>query len=306
VLSRWIPVLAATLVARSVLAAPADALDALDVHVVGALPFSRDELVAALRARLGPDAGTTVAVAMTVTVTATADGAIIASGGRERSVSLGHSDGPAAARLVALEAIDLLATDAATSLPPVAAPPASPAAPAHVVVASREPDVDTIVELAPARPADRSGTMLLGTAALWGSTGGAIAGGSIDMTPFAILDVPISVEIGGGQLVGGSLRQLDAATFRVSAGVRLSALELRGGVTIMPIVVGDGGGDFTALVGANASARVHIPLDRAMSLVLAAGLDVYADETRYTQYPMATVTTPWLAPWFAGGLEIRP
>lgn len=113
------------------------------------------------------------------------------------------------------------------------------------------------------------------------------------------------VDVGGGELIDGNLK-LSNAVLRVGGGVRTGDVELRAGLTLAPIWVGNGAGDSTVLVGAGASARLRVPIASGVRLVVAAGADAFATRTEYALAGMSTIATPWLAPWVAAGFEVTP
>ena len=223
-------------------------------------PFSADDLVAALRVRL-PAAGAPVAVH----VSAAAGGRVtVAIGDTARDVELAGRSGPDAARLVALEIVDLAFDDLAVV-----------------------PHADPPRELAVA---------VLGSATAWTST---LAGGN--------LDIALSrgrwlgaLEVAGVERVSGDLG-ITSVPVRLSGGLRFEQLELRAGAVIAPVWVSNGAGDQTMLLGATASARMHV----GARLIVAVGLDAYGTQTKY-ELGMTTVTTPWIAPWIAAGMELVP
>lgn len=260
--------------------------DRLVVELDGDAPFSASELDTALRVRLD-SSGEGVRV-----MAYAHDGAVtIAIGGRTRNVALNGQTGPAAARVVALAAIDLV-------LPDLASAP----------VATRDPDTidDWMVHgiTATRREAPPQLTVaVLGGAGMWS---GAMASGSVEVSsPIGKGHTVMALELGGGHMFGGGL-DLTAGLVRASIGMRRGAIELRGGATLAPITVGDGQGDSTVLFGAGVSARVRVPLFSTTNLVVAGGADAFATRTEYTRIDMPTYSTPWFAPWVAIGVEATP
>ncbi|HEX7699923.1 MAG TPA: hypothetical protein VF403_04350, partial [Kofleriaceae bacterium] len=114
-----------------------------------------------------------------------------------------------------------------------------------------------------------------------------------------------AIELGGGQLVNSSVK-LTAGVIRPSVGMRMASglLELRGGLTVVPLMVTTGVGDHTVLFGAGASARLRVPVVDGVRGVLAVGIDAFANRTQYQVVGMPTVATPQLAPWVAAGVEV--
>jgi len=239
----------------------------IDVDAAGA-PFEARELVAAIRVRTAVEGAP-----VHVHVTSTDHGVRVSARGGVREVALAGLTGTAAARLVALVANDLL------------------------------DDSVTLVEHQPAiaAPAPARSFGVFGAAAGWD---GVLGGLSIDYA------MPrdrwlAAIEVGGGELVSGSMK-LTAGVIRPSVGVRMASglLELRGGLTVVPLMVTTGVGDRTVLFGAGASARVRVPVGDGVRGVLAVGIDAFANTTEYQVLGMPTMATPQLAPWVAAGVEV--
>lgn len=256
-------------------AQPASAERSIVADVAATAPFDARELTAALRVRLVRDgAPVTVRVLATpagvrVEVSST-EGAIVRQGARD--VALDGLRGPTAARLVALAADDLMLEDLA--MPPAEA--RSVAAASHTIGA-------------------------LGAAAAWdGPLGGVTFDVARARGPWVV-----ALDVGGATLVGGAIG-LNAAVIRFSAGLRASWFELRAGATFAPLIVSDGAGDRTVLVGGGASARLRVPLGDGLHAVFAAGGDVFATRTQYLVGGMPALATPRVAPWFGAGLEVSP
>ena len=200
------------------------------VEVADDAPFTRDQLRDALRVRLG-DRGGSVRVRRTV------HGVAITAGTGERDVPLGERAGADAARVVALAAVDLL-------LPDLATPP------------------DELLHIQPNPTPAQPRSFTIGAYAGASMWSGALAGASLDLTlPFAEHGL-LALEIGGGKLVSSRL-DLTTGLMRASAGVRVGALELRGGVTLVPLSVADGVGDTTVLAGVGAG-LAPIPVARKL------------------------------------------
>jgi hypothetical protein len=241
-------------------------------------PFAASDLAAAIRVRVPSDGAS-----IRVRIITTERGVQIAAAGGVREIELLGLRGPAAARLVALAADDLLPDDLA--LVPVERAPGNVA-------------VRTAARPAPAR-ADRTGLAVLGAMAAWD---GVLGGLAFDATRARGRGL-VALELGGGQLVNSQIH-LTAAVLRVGAGVRAGILEARLGLTAVPVVVTNGVGDQTVLLGGNASARARIPLAPAVFAIVAAGADVMATRTVYRFLGIPAMTTPWFAPWLAAGVEI--
>ena len=202
-----------------------------------------------------------------VRVVATERGVQVAVRGSVRDVDLAGLHGVEAARLVALAADDLMLDDLAS---------------APAVAAKRE-----TVRLG-----------LVGGVAAWDS---ALPGIAVDLA------LPrgswlAALEVGGARLAGTV--DVTAAVIRMSAGVGGRWYELRGGLTLVPLVVTSGLGDQTVLIGAGASGRVFAPLYDGVRGVLAAGVDVFATRTEYRLAGVTALATPRSSPWLAAGVEV--
>jgi len=203
-----------------------------------------------------------------VRVTPTSTGVRIETRGERREVELAGLHGEDAARMVALAADDLLVDDLA--LPPVP----------HG--AARRP-----IELG-----------LTGAVAGWdGLLGGMMVDLAVPRDGYAW-----TLEAGVAEPVNSALA-LTAGVVRVGPALRAGVFELRGGLTLAPLFVESGIGDRTVLVGANASVRMRVELATGTWAILAGGVDAFATHTRY-QLDTMTIATPWVAPWFAAGVEV--
>jgi hypothetical protein len=255
----------------------AEAERAVFAEVPATAPFDAAQLTEALRLRLPAD-GEPVRVRVAIIAVASGGAGVrIEARGNAREVALGGLIGAAAARLVALAADDLLLDDLA--IEPVASRALMP------------------IESSRARPT----IGVLGGAAAWQS---ALGGVQIDIA------LPrdawlFAIEAGGATLIDGPLG-LTAAVVRLGGGVRLGALELRAGATLAPVIVSEGAGDQTILLGAGASARLRLPLSSSVRVVVATGGDVFATRTTYVRDGMQVLTTPRAAPWLAVGMEVTP
>jgi hypothetical protein len=240
----------------------------IDVDATGA-PFEARDLVAAIRVRAAIEGAP-----VHLLVTSIDHGVRVAARGGVREVDLNGLTGTAAARLVALAANDLFLDDLAMA---------------------------PLAEHRPAVMAAPPSLGVLGAAAGWGGVLGDL---SIDFV------VPrdgwlAAIELGGGQLVNSSVK-LTAGVIRPSVGMRMASglLELRGGLTVVPLMVSTGVGDRTVLFGAGASARLRVPVSEGVRGVLAVGIDAFANRTQYQVIGMPTVATPQIAPWVAAGVEV--
>jgi hypothetical protein len=264
--SPWI--VAALVVTCAVRRAQADRSIVVDEAMSG--PFAPQDLAAAIRVRIAA-AGSPVRIL----VTPTATGVRIETRGETREVALGELRGPDAARMVALVANDLLVDDLAAPAPPM---------------------LEIHGELRATH--SRAELGVLGAVSGWD---GMLGGLSLDLA------IPrgawaMTFEAGGGVLAESTLHVL-AGNVRIDPALRIDGFELRAGATLAPLLVTNGAGDQTVLVGGNASMRVRLGLSADLHAVLAAGVDAYATRTQY-QLAAMTIATPWLAPWVAAGLEV--
>jgi hypothetical protein len=248
----------------------AQAERAIVVDEASQAPFAPQELAAAIRVRIASDGSP-----VRIRVTPTATGVRIETRGETRDVALGELRGADAARMVALVANDLLVDDLAAPAPPL---------------------VEMRGEVRAAHPPAELG--VLGAVSGWD---GMLGGLSLDLA------IPrgawaMTFEAGGGVLVQSTLHVL-AGNVRIDPALRIDGFELRAGATLAPLLVTNGAGDQTVLVGGNASVRMRLGLSAGIHAVLAAGVDAYATHTQY-QLETMTIATPWLAPWVAAGIEV--
>ncbi len=203
-----------------------------------------------------------------VRVTATDDAVRVEAGGTARDLELGGRRGADAARLVAIAASDLVLDDLAAT---------------------------------PPRPPPTFALAALGGASAFTGT---LAGGALDFTlgggPWLF-----DGSVGGGALVSGPIHG-DDVVVRIGGGYRIGWLDLIASATFAPLIVSDGAGDVTVLVGAGATARLRIPIAERVHAIIAAGADVFATRTEYTSSGAAVTETPLVAPWVAAGVELAP
>lgn len=244
---------------------------AIAIEVPAGAPFNADELRRALAVRIPRDGAP-----VELDVALATNGVVqVVAGERVREVDVADLHGEAAARLVALAASDLVLDDFAAMPPPT----------------------DTTSGSA------RRSAITLGALGVVSSWPDALAGVAVDVTLPASTTL-LAVEVGGATLVGADLR-MTAMTARLAGGVRPhERLELRAGLTLVPIFVADGIGDRTVLVGGHASARARLPLLPGVHAVFAAGADLFATRTEYRASGMTVLATPRFAPSFAVGIEV--
>lgn len=189
----------------------------------------------------------------------------IAIGDTTRDVELGGRTGAEAARLVALAIVDLALDDLA--MPPPIEARGAPVA-VHLAV--------------------------LGSATAWSDVL-AGAAGELAVGRDSWLG---SLEVAAATRVVGNLHAANVVV-RAQAGVRSGPFVIRAGGVIAPVWVSAGDGDQVTLVGATASVKVRF----GGHFVAAAGADAFTTQTTY-RLGMATITTPWVAPWVDVGMEL--
>lgn len=251
--------------------------DAPPIDVDPGVPIDPGQVYVALRGRM-PDASAGVRVR----IEAIPDGVVIAVAGRRREVQLAGRTGADAARLVALAMLDLLDEPAAPEQPPV---------PDHSAVDE--------VDAAPAPRPPRIEVGVLGGASQWG---GALATAGIDVVVPAGGHL-FAIDAAVGRLVTGDL-PLDTGLVRASIVGRAGVLEARGSLVVAPVLVDEGTGDTTLLVGFGANVGVRMPVTDGVRFVIAAGADVFPMRTEYSRLGMMVAATPWLAPWATLGFEV--
>ncbi len=250
----------------AMLGAPAAAERTIVVDIAANGPFTATELTEALRVRVSP-----TGAPLHIRVTTTDDAVRIDAGGTARDLELGGRRGVDAARLVAIAASDLALDNLAATPPP------------------------------PPRPPPTFAIGALGGASAFTGT---LAGGALDFTlgggPWLF-----DGSVGGGALVDGPIHG-DDVIVRIGGGYRIGWLDVIASATFAPLIVSDGAGDVTVLLGAGASARLRIPIAERVHAIIAAGADVFATRTEYTSVGADVTETPLVAPWVAAGVELAP
>ena len=236
------------------------------------VPFEAGQIEVALRGRLDAVAD----VPPTVHIVARAWGVEIQVASLHREVALDGRTGSDAARLVALAMLDLL----------------------------EQPAAETVDDVALPEPAPRSPSLELsayGGAAMWTHTLTSLGAGVVVPAGSHLF----AIDAAAGRLSSGDF-QLTTATLRVAAVARTGPLEARGGLVVAPLFVSEGDGDTTVLFGLGGSVAYRAGVGERVRLVMRAGADFYATRTEYTNMGVPAASTPWLAPWFALGIEVTP
>jgi hypothetical protein len=248
-----------------------------DVELVcsGQLPFSRAEMVSALRARR-PLLGTI----STVEVRAEEDGRTrVRVGAAEREVEWGGRTGEDAARLAAVLVLDLVRAEAPITVSSPAAP--APAAPARSLR----------VGLTLQSPFDGSGT----AAHLEPTLDLAVGVGR----SFAAFVAAGYRRVGGP---GAGALQMDEVPLRAGLAYRRRWLELRVHGLGRPYTLAGAGTYQGTLWGGGASAAGRWAVSARLAVVLAAGLDVSRTRMIFSVEQQPVLQTAWLAPWLGAGL----
>ena len=242
----------------------------------GAVPFSSADLVQALLARLSPDGE---AGPPRVQVAPADAGTVdVQVGDRSRRVTLGERNGPAAARVVALVIAELMSGG-----PEVESEDAGDAA------APVSPVVTVSAPAAPAPPADGPPSRLYITSGL------AKGAGSEELLA-GTLDVDLAVPVGRGGLRlapsaglvymptrnAGTWGEVSfaSASARVLAGGSWGVVDLFGGPFLAPHTIRGATQNTGVLFGAEALARVAIPLSQRTRLVFATRVHAYGNRVR--------------------------
>jgi hypothetical protein len=251
---------------------------ALGLRVSGPLPFSQAELHEALALR--------VRAAVPVEVVAGPAGeAIVRVGDKERTVDLGDSHGPAAARRVALAVADL-----ATDVDPLPAP----------AIRSAALPRDSTTRLA----------LLAGPAAgsnLDGVRFQAALDGRLRLLRGLGLFASAGYSPGPDATIDGIAVSLRSVPLRLGLGWQAGAFELRVGAVATPYWLD---GMMTSrsgvVAGGGLAALYAIDLAPNLDLVLAGGADAFANRDDFTIHGTSAVATSRVATWAALGLGWRP
>jgi len=274
-----------------------------------ALPFSDAEIQRALLARLPPPGGDLGEAGLPpVEVEPAAAGAVtVHVGPRSRLVTVGKRLGADAARVVALVIADLVSEDTETTSTADAA-----AAPSVTVAGppiAPPPRVDVVVG-PPREPTPRVHRLSL--------TAGAAKGTGDEEPLTRTLDLDLVLPLGDGPLrfapsVGLTLMptrnsgNVAAASFtggvvRALGGASFRNVDLLAGPVVSPYGIG-GATQYTGvLFGAEALARLTLPIWDRLRLVGAARVDAFADRARVHFADGSTFATPWLQLGLAVGV----
>jgi hypothetical protein len=242
-----------------------------------AVPFSSADLVNALLARLTPEGE---AGPPRVQVAPADAGAVdVQVGDRSRRVALGERIGPAAARVVALVIAELMSSGPEVESEDDADDDAAPVSPVVTVSAPPAPPAD------PGAPPPR----------LYVTSGLARGVGSEELLAGTI-DADLAMPIGRSGLRlapsaglvymptrdAGTWREVSFAsgTARMLAGRTFGVLDLFGGPFVAGYSVGGATEHAGVLFGAEALARVAIPLSQRTRLVFATRVHAYGNRVR--------------------------
>jgi hypothetical protein len=254
----------------------------------GALPFSRSELEGALRHRWHLLARP---LDRPILVRENRDGTVsIDVGAGRREVGLQGESGEAAARVVALLAVDLLAGSATPSEPPadaLAARSQSPApAPGPALYsASAQLLVPFVANGLTPNPEPTVGLerRLFARAGVGMSAGFTWLGAGSGMSALRLREVPVRASVG----YGGGWYDL-----RLSGVLRpyfVSGPQARQGVQW----------------GGGVSATAYYRLTTHFALAVSGGVDALANRTEFRVENQSVLATHWLVPWLGAGLALR-
>jgi hypothetical protein len=264
--------------------------------VADKLPFAPEELVDAVALRLGVAAQGERA-APRVRVRADGDGVLITVGEcapdevcKERHVALGGLEGTAAARRVALAAIDLVRAEA---LPP-----------------ARPPDVKPPRFELTALPALAAGSNLGAEPSL--SAGARLAGaGTLGASWRLVRDLRLAIELGysGGPAatVDGAAVSLHQLPARAGLGWRVAwpavALEARLSAVVAGYWLVGAAARSGTLGGASAALWLTAPTGTRVRATVALGVDAFANRDRFTVHGQLALATERVAVWLGAGLS---
>jgi hypothetical protein len=265
--------------------------DPLAVRVAGPLPFTPQELDAALAVRVAIAAP---GAARRLDAAVTSDGAVVTVTvtDRARAVSLDGERGADAARLVAFAILDL----AADQLDPPSAARADAAAPAIV----RAVDVAPRAQIDARAP--RAGVLV------WGRAGTRLAG---ELELAIAIAGDFRAIASGGATTSDATMGVTTRAFPLRAGaawravpLAVGALELRATADAVIEQATAARSNTSTIVGGGAAVAWAIPIARARSrrgavALVGAGFDAFATANDYRVNGALATTTPRAA-WWAG------
>jgi hypothetical protein len=264
-----------------------------------ALPFSNAELTQALLARLLP-ADEARPPQIRVAPDGTPGAVTVRVGDRSRLVALGERTGTAAARVVALVVAELMSDAAPVADVESDAAGTAPAAPA-VTVSDAPPSASLAARPLPPAPGPARPPRLCVTGGVSKGTGAEeLFAGTVDgdvalaigpdwarVVPSVGLTVMPDHDAGAFSKV--SLR---SAAFRLLAGGGWGPLELVAGPVIAPYNIAGTTSHSGVLFGAEAVARLAVPLSGRLRFVAATRVDAYANRVRVEYIDGAGFATP--------------
>jgi hypothetical protein len=256
---------------------PSPDVPTFQVICEGVLPFSRAELETALRPRwrlLGRP------LERPVLVRQLSDGSLsIEVGSSKVEIGLQDQTGEAAARIVALLAVDLLAESAAA-------------------------DGGRDQKKLPARGFTVSAQLLIPF----------VAGRSPSLEPTVDLGVrvlsfaSVGLSLGYTSLSAGSgPTRLDVREFPLRAGVGYVGhwLDVRACAVMRPYFVAGAGQDRGVHWGASVSATAYHQLTTWLAIAVSVGVDGLRKRTDFRVDNQSVLSTNWLVPWFGAGIALR-
>ena len=268
---------------------PAPSEATFQVVCEGALPFSRGELEGALRPRwrlLGRP------LARPILVREHGDGTVtIDVGAGRREVGLQGQSGEAAARVVALLAVDLLAESAAGE-----------GGPPQIGQAARE--VSPGLATTPSRYTASAQLLVPFVANGWTPS----LEPTLGLGRRVLSHASVGVSAGITQLEAGSgasSLRLREVPVRAGIGYGGSWFEVRLSGVLRPYFVAGPGAHQGVRWGAGVSATAYQQLTTHLALAVSAGLDALQNRTEFRVETQSVLSTQWLIPWFGAGLALR-
>ena len=255
----------------------------------GELPFSRGELEGALRPRwrlLGRP------LARPILVREHGDGTVtIDVGAGRREVRLQGQSGEAAARVVALLAVDLLAASAAAE-----------DGPPQISAAVR--DVGPALATPPGRYTASAQLLVPFVANGW--TPGLEP--TLGMERRVLSHASIGLSVGFTSLEAGtapSSLRLREVPVRAGVGYGGAWFEVRLSGVLRPYFVAGLGTHQGVQWGAGISATAYHQLTTHLALAVSGGLDALYNRAEFRVENQSVLSTQWLVPWFGAGLALR-
>ncbi len=270
--------IAALLVSQTLASVAMAADHAPAVACEGPLPFTRQDLRAAIRLRL-PLMRLEGQQLPRVVVRAVSTGrASITAGNARRVISLHGLSREDAARVAALLALDLLSNQRGRTSRP---PPPPPREASDLLFIGVSPRISVGV-------------------AQWSAAFEPTVDLNIKLSRFLLVFVEVGVTWAGGGEGDRALTLLEVPV-RAGAALRWRWIEARAGLALRPYVVSEAGEDSGALVGGAVGLHFRRVLSRWLAVYAAVGVDLFPQRKEFRVGNEAVLTTSWAVPWLGIG-----